>query len=204
MTRDALLQELETLRTRLRDREREVAVEHALRNKAEREAAERAAEIVAERVLRTKAEQVLAERSAEIERLLAENAELRQRVDLLARKMFGKSSEKPTRNSSPCSSRRRRAGGRRPPRTPARRRSARRRPPLPSPSGSVLAEARTRTSPCARSASTRRPSSLVRLRPRQDAHRGGVLRVVDYVPASCHVVRTVRGSTPVPRARTGS
>lgn len=73
MTRDPLLLELEAARAQLLDSQRDLAVERARR---------------------TAAEQALSERSTEIERLLAENAELRQRVDLLARKMFGKSSEK--------------------------------------------------------------------------------------------------------------
>lgn len=66
MTRETLLLELETTRATLRDRE---------------------AELVRERALR-------AEREAEIDRLLGENAELKHRLDRMSRRMFGKSSEK--------------------------------------------------------------------------------------------------------------
>src|SRR6187200_569165 len=73
MTRESLLLELESTRAALRDRDAELARERdALR---------------VERALR-------AEKEAEIERLLGENAQLRHRLDVMARRMFGKSSEK--------------------------------------------------------------------------------------------------------------
>ena len=73
MSPDALLLELETTREELR-RERE-----ALR---------------LEREVRAAREAELRAKSDEVARLLAENAGLRARVDLLARRMFGRSSEK--------------------------------------------------------------------------------------------------------------
>ncbi len=66
MTRDALLLELESAQKTLRQREAELACERALR----------------------------AEREAEIQRLVANNAALAHRIEVLSRRMFGTSSER--------------------------------------------------------------------------------------------------------------
>ena len=73
MTRNALLLELEATRTALRERDVQLASERAA--------------LVSER-------ERLAAANAELARLLEENAELRHRVTLMARRMYGRSSEK--------------------------------------------------------------------------------------------------------------
>lgn len=73
MTRDDLLLELESTRAALKAREAELACERA--------------------TLRSERERLVAAQ-AEITRLLDENTELRHRVERMARRMFGRSSEK--------------------------------------------------------------------------------------------------------------
>lgn len=80
MSPDALLLELEKTREDLR-RERTSL-------------AERDEQLRVERELRAARESELRERCEEVARLLSENAGLRARVDLLARRMFGRSSER--------------------------------------------------------------------------------------------------------------
>ena len=185
MTRDALLLELEAARAQLLDSQRDLAVERARR---------------------TAAEQALSERAAEIERLLAENAELRQRVDLLARKMFGKSSEKlhPQQLSllfetaleqeaaAHAEDARETALGEETPATPKPKRVR----PSQKPAHKDLPVREVRIDP---------PAEQLRCGCGHDKTRIGEesSEVVDYVPASCHVVRTVRGKYACPACQDG-
>jgi hypothetical protein len=75
MTQDALLLELEATRATLRRRDAELESERA--------------ELARERAGRARHE-------AQVERLKAENADLKHRIDVLARRMFGRSSERLT------------------------------------------------------------------------------------------------------------
>lgn len=185
MTRDALLLELEAARAQLLDSQRDLAVERARR---------------------TAAEQALSERSTEIERLLAENAELRQRVDLLARKMFGKSSEKlhpqqlsllfetalEQESAAHAEDARETALGEETPATPKPKRVR----PSQKPAHKDLPVREVRIDP---------PSEQLRCGCGHHKTRIGEesSEVVDYVPASCHVVRTVRGKYACPACQDG-
>lgn len=185
MTRDALLLELEAARAQLLDSQRDLAVERARR---------------------TAVEQALSERSTEIERLLAENAELRQRVDLLARKMFGKSSEKlhpqqlsllfetalEQESAAHAEDARETALGEETPATPKPKRVR----PSQKPAHKDLPVREVRIDP---------PAEQLRCGCGHHKTRIGEesSEVVDYVPASCHVVRTVRGKYACPACQDG-
>jgi transposase len=185
MTRNAILQELEATRARLREREADLA----------RERAERQAD-----------HDRLAAAQAEIARLMEENAELHHRVDVMARRMYGRSSERLSPDQLLLAF------------EAAREEEARR-----------VEEDRLETALGEETPATPRPR---RRRPSQKkAHANLPVREVhvelpeadrvcgcgesrcrigeevseqiDYVPASLHVVRTIRGKYACPSCQEG-
>jgi len=180
MTRDALLLELESTRAALRTREA------ALREKDLELAAERARVVEAQ---------------AEVARLLEENAALRHRVEQLARRMFGKSSERLAPGQLLLAFEAARAEeaaaleadsletalGEETPRTPRPRRVR----PSEKPSHKDLPVREERVDPPEEERVCGCGRAMARLS-EETSER------VEHVPASFHVVRTVRGKYACP------
>jgi transposase len=175
MTQDALLLELEATRAALREREQ------ALRDRDAELARERAARVAQE---------------AEVERLKAENAQLQHRIDVLARRMFGRSSERLTpgqyllafeaakaeEDKALEEDARETALGEETPRTPRPRRVR----PSAKPSQQQLPVRQVAVEPAAADLACGCGAQKERIG-EETSER------VDYVPASLFVVRTVRG-----------
>ncbi|HEX5828617.1 MAG TPA: IS66 family transposase [Candidatus Limnocylindrales bacterium] len=176
MTPDAILQELDATRARLRERESE---------------------------LRTERER-LAAAQAEIARLLAENADLRHRVDRMARRMFGQSSERLTQGQLLLAF------------EAAREEEARRveEDRLETALGEETPATPRRRRPSQKKAHANLPVREVHVEPPEADRLCGcgearcrigeeVSEQLDYVPASLHVVRTIRGKFACPRCQEG-